>query len=225
MAFKKIYRTVQEEVFNPIAIWRKQKIFCIGRNKTGTTSLKKAMRDLGYIVGNQKKAEKLIECYKTRNFKSIIEFCKTAEFFQDVPFSWPFTFIAVDMAFPGSKFILTVRNDSEQWYNSLTKFHSKRFTHGELPTKDDLKNEIYCYKGWAWEVNQMIYDAPENNPYQKDILIQHYEVHNASVISYFKYRPQDFLLLNVAEENSYYKLCKFLDKKPLYTKMPWENKT
>lgn len=31
----------------------KAKYFCIGRNKTGTTSLKRAFEDLDYPVGNQ----------------------------------------------------------------------------------------------------------------------------------------------------------------------------
>jgi hypothetical protein len=225
MAIKKIYRNIQQEFLNPFFVRNKQKIFCIGRNKTGTTSLKKAMRDFGYITGNQRKAERLIQYYKTRNFKPIIEYCKTAQFFQDAPFSWPFTFIAMDVAFPGSKFILTVRDNPDQWYRSLTKFHGKRMAQESLPTKEDLQNDTYCYKGWAWEVNQMIYDVSEDEPYQKDILINHYEAHNAYVLDYFKYRSKDFLLLNVAEENSYYKLCKFLEQKPLYEKMPWENKT
>ena len=35
----------------------KQKVFCIGLNKTGTTSLQKEMIDLGYVVGNARLAE------------------------------------------------------------------------------------------------------------------------------------------------------------------------
>jgi hypothetical protein len=31
---------------------------------------------------------------------------------------------------------------------------------------------MYCYKGWMWKVNQIIYKTPENNPYQKDIFIK-----------------------------------------------------
>src|SRR5207249_2275253 len=95
----RIYEKTKKEYVNPFLVKNKQKIFCIGRNKTGTQSLKKAMSDLGYITGNQRKAEKLIDYYKIRDFKPIIDFCKTAQFFQDVPFSWPFTFIAMDVAF------------------------------------------------------------------------------------------------------------------------------
>ncbi|NNK80793.1 MAG: hypothetical protein HKO93_04780, partial [Flavobacteriales bacterium] len=67
--------------------FKSSKIFCIGANKTGTTSVEKALIDLGYRMGDQKKALHLIEDYKRREFKPIIRFCKTADAFQDAPFS------------------------------------------------------------------------------------------------------------------------------------------
>lgn len=88
----------------------KPKIFCVGLNKTGTTSLKKEMENLGYIVGDKKKGRNMIDFWAKREFKPIIRFCKTAEFFQDAPFSFPYTFIALDQAFPNSKFILLLRD-------------------------------------------------------------------------------------------------------------------
>lgn len=108
----------------------KPKIFCIGKNKTGTTSLKAAMAELQYRVGVQRDAELLIHDWAIRDFRRIVRYCRSAEFFQDVPFSYPYTFIAMDQAFKGSKFILTVRDNPEQWYNSLVKFHSKLFGEG-----------------------------------------------------------------------------------------------
>lgn len=116
------------------------KIFGIGNNKTGTTSLQKAMFDLGYKIGDQRTAELLHKEWSLRNFKPIVEYCKTAEFFQDIPFSKPFTFVALDQAFPNSKFILTVRDNPEQWYNSLVKFHSKLWgKDGRTPTNKICK--------------------------------------------------------------------------------------
>jgi hypothetical protein len=223
--FSRIYFKIKKEYVNRLLVMNKQKIFCVGRNKTGTTSLKMAMRDFGYITGGQGKAERLIDYYKVRNFKPVIAYCKTAQFFQDAPFSWPITFIAMDIAFPGSKFILTVRDDSEQWYNSLTKAHINLFGDGKLPLKEQLQNALYCYKGWVWEANRAIYETPENNPYQKDILIQNYEEHNALVLEYFRHKPDNLLVLNPAHEDAYIKLCKFLNRKPLYEQLPWENKT
>lgn len=88
---------------------RRPKVFCVGRNKTGTTSIAKALRALGFKVGDQARAETLIEDWARRDFRKIVRYCRTADAFQDVPFSWPHTFEALDQAFPQSKFILTVR--------------------------------------------------------------------------------------------------------------------
>ncbi len=97
------------------------KIFCVGLNKTGTTSLEKALKDLGYRMGDQNKAHALLFDYEKRDFKSIINFCKTADAFQDAPFSYHFTYLFLEQYFPDSKFILSVRSNSEEWYNSILK--------------------------------------------------------------------------------------------------------
>ena len=114
---------------------KSQKIFCIGCNKTGTTSLERELIELGYILGDQRQAELLYDAhYFKKNFGPIIEYCRTAEAFQDAPFSCPETYKYLDKAFPNSKFILSVRDDPEQWYRSLTEFHAKSFNEGKLPT-------------------------------------------------------------------------------------------
>lgn len=201
------------------------KIFCIGRNKTGTTSLKQALVDWGYVIGDQREAELLIHDYGRRDFKRIADYCRSYEAFQDAPFSWPYTFIAMDQFFPESKFILTVRDDAEQWYHSLVSFHSNMFADGQVPMASDLKKADYAYKGFIWEVNRIVYNTPESTPYEKNTMIRNYQRHNALVKEYFRNRPDDLLVLNVAEADSYAKLARFLNRKPLYETMPWKNKT
>ena len=205
---------------------RKRKIFCIGMNKTGTTSLQKALSDLGFHFGDQVRAELLLKEYKVRNFKPVIKYCKTAEAFQDVPFSMPYTFVALDQYFKNAKFILSVRNSSEEWYSSLVKFHSKIFgRNGQLPTRSDLLQATYRYKGYALEGHQIFFNVPDNDLYNRDILIKHYEEHNQAVISYFRFRPNDLLVVNLSDKNAYVELCRFVNRKPLKEDMPWENKT
>ena len=51
-----------------------EKVFCIGFPKTGTTSLEKALKDLGYRLGDQHQGELLVAAYAARNFKAIIDF-------------------------------------------------------------------------------------------------------------------------------------------------------
>lgn len=204
----------------------KQKIFGIGLNKTGTTSLKIAMNDLGYVVGNQRMAEALIDDWAVRDFNKLIQYCHTGQFFQDSPFSIPFTFIPIHQAFPDSKFILTIRDNPEQWYNSITKFHAKKWgKNGRIPTKEDLMNATYLEKGRPWKSNRYVFETPEDDPYEKDTLIEYYNRHNASVIDYFRHRPGQLLVLNVSEEGAYQKLCNFIGKEALYDSFPWENKT
>jgi hypothetical protein len=201
------------------------KVFCIGLHKTGTTSIKFALREMGYVLGDQAEAETFIHDWAKRDFKRIINYCKTAQAFQDTPFSLPFTYIILDHFFPGSKFILTKRDSAEEWYNSLVKFHSKKFGDGKVPTKEDLKNAVYRYKGRPWEGNRAMFNSPENEPYKKDVLIKYYNNHLYNVKEYFRHRPDDLLILNLKEKDSYFNFCTFLNEKPMRSNFPWKNKT
>ena len=48
------------------------KVFCIGRNKTGTTSVERALQDMGYRLGNQRAGELLLEDWARRDFRRIV---------------------------------------------------------------------------------------------------------------------------------------------------------
>ena len=178
------------------------KIFGIGFNKTGTTSLLFAMKKLKFKLGKQRTAELLFPYYKIGNFEQLFKYCENYNFFQDVPFSLPHTFEHVDLRFPGSKFILTVRNNSKQWYESVVRFHSLNFGNGKTPTAEMLKQSKYAYQGFAWDVQQFVFKVEENDPYCRNKLIKVYENHNQSIMNYFKNRPNNLLVLNVAEEDA-----------------------
>jgi hypothetical protein len=203
----------------------KQKIFCIGRNKTGTTSLKIAAKDLGFEVGNQKAAELLFKDYLKRDFRSLVRYCETAEFFQDIPFSLPYTYQILDYAFPDSKFILSVRDSAEQWYESFIRFQIKvNGVDGRLPTKEELLANDRVFKGFAYWTKNDVYQTEDDDPYNKDILIRHYNNYNSTVQHYFRQRT-NLLVINVAETNSYYRFCEFLNREPVYDRFPWVNRT
>ncbi len=205
---------------------KKEKIFCIGANKTGTTSLEKALTDLGYKMGDQRVGELLFKEYAHRNFKPIIDFCYTADAFQDAPFSFQHTFIPLDQHFPNAKFILTVRDSESQWYDSLIRFHNQLFKKGEgVPTMEDLKNVPYHYKGFVWEVRNLVFGfQEEDDPYDREVWIRHYRTHNAAVRDYFRNKT-NFLEINLSDIQAYQKMCEFLRKDPLYDSFPWENKS
>jgi hypothetical protein len=202
-----------------------QKVFCIGLNKTGTTSIKKAFQNLGFIVGDQAKARDLLDAWLIRDFRPIVRYCRSSEAFQDSPFSFPYTYIVLDQAFPNSKFVLTVRDNAEQWYQSITKFHGKLWANGETPSKSDLMAAVNGTRGRPWIVNRALFDSPETEPYRKEDLIGFYTRYINDVQTYFKNRPGDLLTLNVADKNSYAEFCRHLGVKQDSNSFPWENKT
>lgn len=201
------------------------KVFCIGRNKTGTTSIAKAFTELGLILGDQSLAERLVSDWAHRDFRRLFWYCHTAQAFQDVPFSLPFTFQALDQKFPGSKFILTMRDDPEQWVHSLINFYARQFGDGRVPTLKVLQSASYVRLGWLYEANRLISVTPVDDPFNKEILIASYNAHNTAVQEYFRHRPGDLLVLNVANPEAYDDLCDFLEKPRIGKEFPWKNRT
>lgn len=203
------------------------KIFCIGFNKTGTTSLETALKDFEYSIGDQALGENLIKSWYCRNFKGIADLAKTATVFQDVPFSLPFTYIYLDTYFKNAKFILTERDNEDQWYNSLVKFHSKEWSDGiKTPTVKELKDSVYSYNGYAYDYMRYVYGTmAETNPYHKSTLVAQYINHNKNVKAYFEGRPEKLLVINISNAADYGNLCEFLNKPQKRQNFPWENKT
>ena len=178
------------------------------------------LRILGYKVGDQRIAELFIDDWAKRDFRKIVKYCKTAEAFQDIPFCLDYTYQVLDYAFPGSKFILTVRNSSHEWYTSLIKFHSKLFGKGKIPTVNDFKNYEYNGPGWLWKTHQIVFNINEELIYDKSHYIKHYESHNSRVIDYFRFRSDDLLVMNVENTNAVQSLCDFLGLKNNNYTMP-----
>jgi hypothetical protein len=189
---------------------RSEKVFCIGSNKTGTTSVEAALKSLGFIVGNQAAGELLIQDWAKRDFRSIIELCNTAEAFQDIPFSLDYTYVILDQAFPHSKFILTVRDSSSEWFSSLSRYHAQIVGKGRLPTADDLKEYSYRNVGWLWQTHALIFGCNESNVWNRELYIRQYESHRDAVIDYFRHRPDDLLVFNLSHKNAMERLCQFL---------------
>jgi len=205
---------------------RQEKIFCIGFNKTGTTSIEKVLEDFNINIGNQRKAELLLDNWNERDFKAIENYVKSASAFQDIPFSLPYTFIALHQKFPNAKFILSIRDDADQWYNSIVNFHSKLWSNGtDVPTVYNLKNAEYCYKGYAYNYMKFVYNTPDDDLYNKEMLVQTYNNHINTVKDFFRSKSKKLIIINTSIKNDYFRLCDFLNEKPFYNGFPWENKT
>lgn len=191
---------------------KQNKIFCIGFNKTGTTSLGAFFEQQGLRVAKQIEGERLLNSYIKRDFKTITKFCSRKDriVFQDAPFSLPYTYQHLFTKFPDSKFILTVRNSPEEWYESILKFHSNFYNRGKVPTKESLKNSNYIHKGWSWDFMNDVFFNNNEILYERESFLKIYTKHIETVLNYFKNNKNSLLVINIADNQDYYRLCEFL---------------
>lgn len=116
----------------------KQNIICLGLNKAGTTSFEKDFSNLGYNFSStyDSMGEIMSDVYH-KNYLSLFSLLDNPRYnaYKDFPFSLPKVYEKIYNYRPNDIFILTLRNNSDEWANSVIK-----------------------YFGWLMK------DAPNNNP-------------------------------------------------------------
>ena len=163
------------------------KVFGIGLNKTGTTTLGQCGKLLGYkTISCQRKL--LEDIVLSKDFSNLIKVVQRNNFFEDWP--WPLIYKELDELFPRSKFILTVRKDPSTWLNSLKK-HS-------MTTHPNFHCRLLAYG----------YNYPQ---YFEREHLTFYENHRKSVNEYFANRKNDFIELCWEKGDGWKELCSFLD--------------
>ncbi len=162
------------------------KVFCIGFQKTGTTSLHAALTMLGYrtaaVVGRDWTAERIA----AEGAALCIETADGFDAAQDMP--WPIFFRELDAAYPGSKFILTLR-EKESWFRSIEGHF------GANP--DEMQAFVY---GRAAA-------APAGN---RERYMEVYARHEQDVRAHFAGRPNDLLIMNLERGDGWREICGFL---------------
>jgi hypothetical protein len=169
------------------------KIFGIGFHKTGTTSLGRALRILGFRLQkgfSYNLPNKRIQIPEPVTIDKIrdIAFTMVPRYgaFEDSP--WPLLFRELDQAFPGSRFILTER-DPERWIRSAIHHFGNRpgpyldLTYGR---------ENFNIAG---------------NP---DDAVNRFLRHGAEVKAYFDDRGDDLLVWDIERDPEWGRLCSFL---------------
>ena len=160
----------------------RQKVFGIGFQKTGTSTLKSALEILDYTVAGRFRIEG--ETIDDAVIERAIRMAATVDAAKHSP--WPLLYRELDDAFPGARFILTIRDIDAWWASVLTRFGGK-----------------------STEMRAWIYGAgdPEGN---EDLYKARYEAHNAEVLEYFADRPDDLLVFAIADGEGWDELCPFL---------------
>lgn len=98
------------------------KVFCIGFNKTGTTSVGKALGILGFKHSSF--VTNTWEAYRNGNMEEVFKFTALFESFDDLPWLLIDVIPQIDQKFPGSKFIYLEREE-EDWMRSFESWSNK----------------------------------------------------------------------------------------------------
>lgn len=183
----------------------RRKVFCVGFQKTGTSSIGAALRILGYRVHkgfrfNLPNKVTIPEPVTLNKLAAIaVPTAASYSAFEDNP--WCLLFRELDRAYPGSQFILT-RRAPEAWADSLIR----HFQHGDYPTF------------------RFIYGCQNALEQTRAHFIATYERHNRAVLDHFKDRPEDLLAFDL-ENADWEQLCSFLGRrKPLFRAYPHRNR-
>ncbi|MCX5937346.1 MAG: hypothetical protein NTW02_03870 [Cyanobium sp. LacPavin_0920_WC12_MAG_62_9] len=164
------------------------KVFGIGLNKTGTTTLGVCLQRLGYR--HTSFSLPLLEQVSRGELAGVLAHCKLFDAFEDWPY--PLIYKELDVAFPGSRFVLTRRRSAESWYASLAD-HALRTGLGQ-----GCRSRRLAY-GVAYP---QLDEAG---------LLHRYEQHLLDVRAHFVGREDRLLELCWDEEHDWSRLCAFLE--------------
>ena len=184
------------------------RIFGIGMHKTATTSLHKAFQILGFdsLHWGRGEAPLIWEEVNAAGRSMTLERYYAAS---DLPI--PLLYKKLDEAYPGSKFILTIR-DEAKWLKSVERLWDAEYN----PTR------------WQWDVwpisNRLHKALYGRTDFDAETMLATYRRHNAEVMEYFKYRMDDLLVMNM-ETSGWRELCAFLDQPLPSTSYPHEYRT
>jgi hypothetical protein len=192
-----VYRNYSEEAIEikPVPT----RIFGIGMHKTATSSLHTALTILGF-----KSAHWLDAGWAKRIWQEMNEQGRSGTMEQfyavsDLPI--PLLYRKLDNAYPGSKFILTLRSE-ENWIKSV----EKHWTADHNQFRKTWKRDAFTFK-----IHKALYGQSN---FDKEVFLTRYRQHNAEILEYFKDRPGDLLVLDMELADTWRSLCEFV-KRPI----------
>jgi hypothetical protein len=173
------------------------RIFGIGMHKTGTTSLHAALRALGFESAHWKNAHWAKAIYEEMTGYGKSWTVEHNYALSDLPIA--ILYEQLDRAYPGSKFILTLRNEGS-WLKSV----ESHWDHNLNPYRHQWSNDPFSHK-----VHKIIYGRKS---FDALCFLERYRRHNTEVREYFKHRPSDLLVMDMSNGAGWQQLCAFLDR-------------
>lgn len=162
------------------------KVVGIGFQKTGTTTLGRCLEAFGFR--HRGWDIDLFRRWSTGDVEGLMEEVRAWESFEDFP--WPFLYEDIDRLFPNSRFILTLRQDADTWYDSVLRWVERK-------PQPRIQRAVY---GCA---------SPRG---RRQRYIERYEAHNEAVRAWFTGREDRLLEVCWERGDGWDQLARFLGR-------------
>jgi Sulfotransferase domain/N-terminal domain of galactosyltransferase len=157
------------------------RIFGIGMHKTATSSLHAAFQTLGYDSFHWNTNRKSWDIWN--EMRTLGRSPTVARYYALCDNPIPIFFRELDAAYPGSKFILTVREESN-WLKSVEGLFDPR-----VNPYYDWNEQPYSH-----QIHESLYGRRD---FDAATMLARYRRHNAEVLDYFRDRPADLLVMDM----------------------------
>jgi hypothetical protein len=176
------------------------RIFGIGMQKTATTSLDHALKILGFDSAHWIDGKWAVRIMKDMRIDGRSRTLEQHYALCDLPI--PIIFKQLDRGYPGSKFILTIRDEADWLMSARDHWSYERNPH---------RAEWDMHPG----PNLIHRETYGREDFDALTFLERYRRHNGDVRQYFRDRPEDLLVLdmtNDSQELLWAKLCGFLGR-------------
>lgn len=171
------------------------RIFGIGLHKTATTSLHKALTILGYESAHWKNAHWAKAIWREMTMEGRSLTLERHYALSDLPI--PLLYHELDRAYPGSKFILTVRNE-DNWLRSVCNHWNPAYNQFRQAWNKDP---------FSHKAHKLLYGRRD---FDAQVFLERYRQHNEDVVKHFEGRHADFRVMNMDAGADWGILCDLL---------------
>ena len=217
----------------------KDKVICVGLNKTGTSSLGVNLKKLGFNVwedGNHSNPINSVEfsnyTFSNKSIGTSIDLIEktNVDFFQDIPFSCPGISERLIKNFPQARYVLTKRIDSETWVKSVKKFWHHYFKEDKFTPNSFSTIQHHIGVGTIPEISYLLnmFETWDIDSYKGTLdekLTQVYNNHNLSVKKTLITHNCDWIEIDVSKKGELKKLTNWLEIENNTPDFVWVNKS
>ena len=200
----------------------KQNVICVGLNKTGTTSFSGGLESLGYSLYPESIGHNTLfpDVYHS-TLGSTITALENERYnlYQDLPFSLPGFYEKIYQIRPEDIYILTVRDNAEQFVNTCLRFYENQFSYNSIDSFDEKLFYKYNYSSVITIHSDNLYHAMfdlwgiKTFDNLESKLTDVYNKHIDDIVNFFESKHyKNFKIVNVAKSGELENLANWLDK-------------